>query len=52
MKKIHNLRDSHSSNLRKLGFDKYAISKRLGNTPEVSASTYIHSEEHKQLEQF
>lgn len=48
--KIHNLRHSHSSNLRKLGFDEYAISKRLGNTPEVSASTYIHSEEHEQID--
>ena len=48
--KLHNLRHSHSSNLRKLGFDEYAISKRLGNTPEVSASTYIHSEEAEQVE--
>ena len=48
--KIHNLRHSHSSNLRKLGFDEYAISKRLGNTPEVSASTYIHSEDIEQVE--
>lgn len=48
--KLHNLRHSHSSNLRKLGFDEYAISKRLGNTPEISASTYIHSEEHEQID--
>lgn len=40
----HALRHSHSSNLRKLGFDEFVISKRLGNTPQVSASTYIHSE--------
>jgi hypothetical protein len=36
--------------LRKLGFDEYAISKRLGNTPEISASTYIHSEDVEQVE--
>ena len=41
----HVLRHSHASNLRQLGFDEYVIAKRLGNTPTVSASTYIHSSE-------
>lgn len=41
----HVLRHSHASNLRKLGFDEYVIAKRLGNTPTVSANTYIHSSE-------
>ena len=44
----HTLRHSHASNLRKLGFDAFAISKRLGNTPDVSASTYIHSSSDEQ----
>ena len=48
--KPHNLRHSHASNLRKLGYDEFVIAKRLGNTPTVSASTYIHSETHEQLE--
>lgn len=48
--KPHNLRHSHASNLRKLGYDEFVIAKRLGNTPKVSASTYIHSETHEQLE--
>lgn len=39
----HTLRHSHASNLRHLGFDEYAISKRLGNTPTVAAKIYIHS---------
>lgn len=46
----HALRHSHSSNLRKLGFDEYVISKRLGNTPKVSAETYIHSDFSEQYE--
>ena len=48
--KIHNLRHSHASNLRALGFDSFAIANRLGNTPEVSSSTYIHSRFEEQLE--
>ncbi len=46
----HTLRHSHASNLRKLGYDEYVISHRLGNTPKVSATTYIHSEESEQYE--
>ena len=45
----HNLRHSHASNLRALGFDEIIISKRLGNTPKVSATIYIHTEENEQL---
>ena len=44
----HTLRHSHASNLRSLGFDAFAIAKRLGNTPDVSASTYIHSSNDEQ----
>lgn len=40
----HILRHSHASNLRDKGWNEYQIAARLGNTPEVSASTYIHSE--------
>lgn len=43
--KIHNLRHSHASNLRQLGFDEVAISKRLGNTPDVAITTYIHTQD-------
>lgn len=46
----HSLRHSHASNLRKLGYDEFVISRRLGNTPKVSATTYIHSEFSEQLE--
>lgn len=49
----HTLRHSHASNLRNLGFDAFTIAKRLGNTPDVSASTYIHSsydEQHEIIE--
>jgi integrase len=45
----HNLRHSHASNLRALGFDEIIISKRLGNTPKVSATIYIHTDENEQL---
>lgn len=46
----HTLRHSHASNLRNLGFDAFTIAKRLGNTPDVSASTYIHSSYDEQRE--
>lgn len=46
----HALRHSHSTNLKNLGFSEYAISKRLGNTPQVASSTYIHSTEEEQLQ--
>jgi integrase len=39
----HTLRHSYSSNLKKLGYDAYTISKLMGNTPEVASSTYIHT---------
>ena len=39
----HTLRHSYSSNLKKLGYDEYTISKLMGNTPEVASSTYIHT---------
>ncbi len=40
---LHSLRHSHASYLRSLGYDEFLISARLGNTPKVSASTYIHT---------
>ena len=43
--KVHNLRHSHASNLRLLGYDEILISKRLGNTPNVALQTYIHSQD-------
>lgn len=43
--KLHNLRHSHASNLRMLGYDETAISKRLGNTPNIALTTYIHEQE-------
>lgn len=46
----HILRHSHASNLRRLGYDEYVISKRLGNTPLVSASIYIHSQDEEQID--
>ena len=48
---LHSLRHSHASYLRSLGYDEFVISSRLGNTPKVSASTYIHAspEEMKNL---
>lgn len=46
----HSLRHSHASNLRLLGFDEFAISQRLGNTPGVVMSTYIHADDSEQLE--
>lgn len=39
----HTLRHSYSSNLKKLGYDEYTISKIMGNTPQVASSTYIHT---------
>lgn len=39
----HTLRHSYSSNLKKLGYDEYTISKLMGNTPQVASSTYIHT---------
>lgn len=45
----HTLRHSHASNLRQLGFDEFIIADRLGNTPDVSANTYIHPKENEQL---
>ncbi len=48
--KIHNLRHSHASNLRMLGYDEYAISKRLGNTPNIAATTYIHAKDDELIE--
>ncbi|MCR5112718.1 MAG: site-specific integrase [Acholeplasmatales bacterium] len=39
----HTLRHSYSSNLKMLGYDEYTISKLMGNTPKVAASTYIHT---------
>lgn len=41
--KIHSLRHSHSSNLRELGFDIFAISDRLGNTPQIASQVYTHT---------
>lgn len=46
----HTLRHSHSSNLRKLGFDEIAISDRLGNDPSVAIKTYTHAEATEQQE--
>lgn len=46
----HILRHSHASYLRQLGYDEFTISARLGNTPEVAAGTYIHTNESEQLE--
>lgn len=46
----HTLRHSHSSNLRKLGFDELIISQRLGNTPEVALKVYTHTTDDEQLE--
>lgn len=40
---LHSLRHSHASYLRSLGYDEFLIAARLGNTPKVSASTYIHT---------
>ncbi len=40
---VHSLRHSHASNLRVLGYDEFVIAARLGNTPKVSAQTYIHT---------
>ena len=40
---LHSLRHSHASYLRTLGYDEFTIAARLGNTPKVSASTYIHT---------
>lgn len=40
---LHSLRHSHASYLRSLGYDEYLIAARLGNTPKVSASVYIHT---------
>ena len=48
--KIHNLRHSHASNLRLLGYDETAISRRLGNTPSVALQTYIHAEDDELIE--
>lgn len=40
---LHSLRHSHASYLRSIGYDEFLIAARLGNTPKVSASTYIHT---------
>ena len=48
--KIHNLRHSHASNLRLLGYDETAISRRLGNTPSVALQTYIHAQDDELIE--
>jgi len=40
--RIHDLRHSHVSLLRSLGFDRYEVSKRLGHTPEMVENTYSH----------
>lgn len=48
---LHSLRHSHASYLRKeLNLDEFLISKRLGNTPQVSAQTYIHTTDAEMLE--
>lgn len=47
---LHSLRHSHASYLRSLGYDEFAISSRLGNTPKVSASTYIHTTQEELIE--
>ena len=39
----HTLRHSYSSNLKKLGYDEYTISKLMGNTPAIASNTYIHT---------
>ena len=39
----HTLRHSYSSNLKKLGYDEYTISKLMGNTPTIASNTYIHT---------
>jgi len=46
----HTLRHSHSSHLRKLGFDEIAISDRLGNDPNVALKTYTHADATEQQE--
>ena len=45
----HTLRHSHASNLRALGYDEFEISDRLGNTPSVASSTYIHITDEERL---
>jgi integrase len=40
--RIHDLRHSHVSLLRHLGFDRYEVAKRLGHTPEMVDNTYTH----------
>lgn len=48
--RIHDLRHSHVSLLRHLGFDRYEVAKRLGNTPQMIDSTYTHWFEKSQQE--
>lgn len=38
----HILRHSHASNLLAKGWNEYQISDRLGNTPKMASTTYIH----------
>lgn len=46
----HGFRKSHASNLRLLGFDIFAIAERLGNTPDIAASTYTKTKRNEQAE--
>ena len=48
--RIHDLRHTHVSLLRTLGFDRYEVARRLGNTPEMIDSTYTHWFESSQQE--
>ncbi len=48
--RIHDLRHSHASLLRHLGFDRYEVAKRLGHTPEMVDNTYTHWFESSQQE--
>ena len=47
--RIHDLRHSHVSLLRDLGFDRFEVSKRLGHTPEMVDNTYSHWFEKSQV---
>lgn len=41
--KIHELRHSHATYLRDMGYDEFTISQRLGNEPDTARKTYIHA---------
>lgn len=48
--RLHDLRHSHVSLLINLGFDRFEISKRLGNKPDMIDNVYSHWFESAQLE--